>query len=126
MVLHRIHTAYKANQHGGLRYAPRMPHPLAARWIEAKVGRINAILDHPHSFRYPTHWHVRNYGLMTANPFGYSAYTNGLKDGSHVLQNGDTLPFRYRVALHRGSCEQATINEHYLNFAAPPRVTITT
>lgn len=84
-----------------------------------------AVLDHPHSFRYPTHWHVRNYGLMTANPFGYAAYTDGLKDGSHTLKRGDALAFRYRVALHRGSCTEAQINGRYLDFVAPPRVTLT-
>ena len=29
-----------------------------------------AILNHPSSFRHPTHWHVRTYGLFAANPFG--------------------------------------------------------
>src|SRR5205814_3733 len=29
-----------------------------------------AMLNHPSSFRYPTPWHVRTYGLFTANPFG--------------------------------------------------------
>ena len=26
-----------------------------------------AVFDHPSSFRYPTYWHMRNYGLMHAN-----------------------------------------------------------
>jgi hypothetical protein len=101
----------------------------ASHWCDysGTVGGLPvgiAVFDHPDSFRYPTHWHVRNYGLMTANPFGYSAYTNGRKDGSHTLRSGDTLFFRYRVALHRDSCEQAQVNAHYLNFVAPPRVVI--
>ena len=29
-----------------------------------------AIMNHPSSFRYPTYWHVRTYGLFAANPFG--------------------------------------------------------
>ncbi len=102
----------------------------AAHWCDysglvggAPVGI--AVLDHPHSFRYPTHWHVRNYGLMTANPFGYAAYTDGLKDGSHTLKGGDKLDFRYRVVLHRRSCADAQINGRYLDFVAPPRVTVT-
>ena len=85
-----------------------------------------AVMDHPLSFRYPTHWHVRNYGLMTANPFGYAAYTGGVKDGRHTLNAGDTLAFRYRVALHRHSCADAQINGRYLDYVAPPRVTVTT
>ena len=102
----------------------------AAHWcdysgsVEGKQVGI-AVLDHPHSFRYPTHWHVRDYGLMTANPFAYAAYTDGVKDGSHTLKSGDTLAFRYRVVLHRQSCNDAQINERYLDFVAPPRVTVT-
>jgi hypothetical protein len=83
-----------------------------------------AILDHPLSFRYPTHWHVRDYGLMTANPFGYAAYTNGVKNGSHTLPAGETLPFTYRVVLHEGDATQGQVNAHYLDFAAPPRVEV--
>ena len=84
-----------------------------------------AVMDHPHSERYPTHWHVRNYGLMTANPFGYAAYTKGIRDGSYTLSSGKSLSFRYRVVLHRGSCAEAQINSRYLDFVSPPRVTIT-
>jgi hypothetical protein len=83
-----------------------------------------AILDHPLSFRSPTHWHVRDYGLMTANPFGYAAYTNGVKEGSHDLPAGDSLRFRYRLVLHLGDASSGRVNAHYLDFTAPPRVTI--
>ena len=62
---------------------------------------------------------------MTANPFAYAAYTNGLKDGSHLLASGETLTFRYRVLLHRGSCIDAEVGDRYLDYVAPPRVTIT-
>ena len=33
-----------------------------------------AVYDHPTSFRHPTYWHARNYGLFTANPFGLHDY----------------------------------------------------
>ena len=85
-----------------------------------------AVLDHPLSFRYPTHWHVRNYGLMTANPFGYAAYTNGAKSGRHRLSQGETLSFKYRVILHQGDCQTAKIADRYLDYVAPPRVSIST
>jgi hypothetical protein len=101
----------------------------AAHWCDYS-GEVEgqsvglAILDHPHSYRYPTHWHVRNYGLMTANPFGYAAYTNGLKNGSHTLKRGETLCFRYRVVLHRGDATFGGVNAHYHNFVSPPKVSI--
>jgi hypothetical protein len=103
----------------------------AAHWCDYS-GMVDgqavgiAVFDHPHSFRYPTHWHVRNYGLMTANPFAYAAYTDGVKEGSHTLLNGETLSFRYRVVLHRYGCDQARIRARYLDFVAPPRVTVST
>ena len=101
----------------------------AAHWcdysgeVDGRVAGI-AVMDHPHSFRYPTHWHVRNYGLMTANPFAYAAYTGGLKDGSHTLADGQALTFRYRVILHTQGCPEARIAERYLDFVAPPNVTV--
>ena len=101
----------------------------AAHWCDYS-GRVAgipvgiAVMDHPHSFRHPTHWHVRNYGLMTANPFAYAAYTGGIKEGSHTLKSGNSLAFRYRVVLHRNSCADARINGRYLDFVTPPRVTV--
>jgi hypothetical protein len=67
---------------------------------------------------------VRNYGLMTANPFGYAAYTAGAKNGRHTLVEGETLSFRYRVVLHRLGCDGADIGGRYLDFVAPPRVAV--
>jgi hypothetical protein len=29
-----------------------------------------AVFDNPRSFRHPTYWHARGYGLLAANPFG--------------------------------------------------------
>ena len=45
-------------------------------WVDY-VGTVKdrtvgiAIINHPSSFRYPTTWHVRTYGLFAANPFGW-------------------------------------------------------
>ena len=33
-----------------------------------------AIFNHPSSFRYPTGWHVRTYGLFAANPFAEHSF----------------------------------------------------
>ena len=37
--------------------------------VEGKTVGV-AIFDHPQNPRYPTWWHVRDYGLFAANPFG--------------------------------------------------------
>jgi hypothetical protein len=59
------------------------------------------ILNHPSSLRYPTYWHVRNYGLFAANPFGVSDFEN-LDDkqaGNHTLSKGESFTLRYRVVF---------------------------
>jgi hypothetical protein len=81
-------------------------------------------MDHPMSFRYPTHWHVRDYGLMTANPFGYAAYTGGAKNGGHLLGEGESLDFHYRVVLHPGGANEGRIPSHYLNYCSPDGVAV--
>jgi len=70
-----------------------------------------AIFNHPSSFRFPTHWHVRTYGLFAANPF--------MKE-EHTIEAGDAITLRYRVYLHRGDEKQANIAdafEHYVETA---------
>jgi hypothetical protein len=85
-----------------------------------KVGI--AILDHPASFRYPTHWHARDYGLCTANPFAWHDYGTGWsQDGSHTISKGGSITFRYRVYLHAGDCRSARVAAHWLDFAHPPK-----
>jgi len=85
-----------------------------------------AIFDHPDNLRYPTWWHVRNYGLMTANPFGLSHFLNDRTlDGSHRLPAGGTLAFRYRVVCHAGTAAEAGLAERYHDFINPPRVAVT-
>jgi hypothetical protein len=80
-----------------------------------------AILDHPKSFRHPTHWHVRDYGLFAANPFGYKEFGEKEKgEGKYTLEPGKTMEFRYRVYLHGGTTEAARVAEVYSGFASPP------
>ena len=101
-----------------------------AEWIDY-VGKVDgevfgiAILDHPTSFRHPTHWHVRDYGLFAANPFGYKPfYSDESKDGSHQLKKGEAIKFRYRVVFHRGDTHKADIEQTYRGFARPPKVEV--
>jgi len=81
-----------------------------------------AILDHPGNFRHPTPWHVRAYGLMSANPFGLSYFTGDKQvDGSHTWQAGETVVFRYRIVLHTGDAQQADIAGQWRLFAEGPK-----
>jgi hypothetical protein len=97
-----------------------------APWVDyaGQIGGATvgvAIMDHPTSFRHPTWWHVRDYGLFAANPFGTSAFTGDPSQrGDHVLPPGQTLLFRYRVCLHRGDADAGQVGEHYHDYANPP------
>ncbi|MDR3635073.1 MAG: PmoA family protein [Isosphaeraceae bacterium] len=83
-----------------------------------------AILNHPDSFRYPTTWHVRTYGLFAANPFGWHDF--GMKkSGEYTLPAGEPIRFRYRVVLHRGDTASAHIPQAFEGYAKPPRVEVT-
>jgi hypothetical protein len=81
-----------------------------------------AVLDHPSSFRHPTWWHVRNYGLMTANCFGLSHFTGGQDDGTYVLPVGKTMQFRYRVYIHPGDAAAGNVAGKFHDYAHPPQV----
>jgi hypothetical protein len=79
-----------------------------------------AILNHPSSFRYPTTWHVRDYGLFAANPFGYKDF--GIdKEGAYMIAAGESIRLAYRVILHEGTTEEAEIAKAFTRYAEPPR-----
>ena len=95
-----------------------------ANWVDVdgvidgkKVGV--AVLDAPDSFRHPTYWHARGYGLLAANPFGLSFFYNDPKhNGSYTLPAGQSVRFHYRVVIHEGTYQDAGIAEKYKEFAA--------
>ena len=75
-----------------------------------------AILNHPKSFRHPTPWHVRTYGLFTANPFGIKSLGQG-KDGGFTLEKGKSITLRHRVIFHKGDEKTAKIAQAYKTYA---------
>lgn len=101
-----------------------------AHWCDYS-GRIEgenvgiAIFDNPRNLRYPTYWHVRGYGLFTANPFGVSHFTGDHQNrGDYRLLEGSALTFSYRLILHRGDAQEAGIKDHFLNYIYPPQVEV--
>ena len=73
---------------------------------------VVAILDDPLSFRHPTHWHARDYGLLAANPFGIHDFEKK-KDktlGKFVLSKGNILLLNYTVIIHHGTLESANLD----------------
>jgi hypothetical protein len=82
-----------------------------------KVGII--VFDHPNSFRHPTTWHARGYGLLAANPFGAREFTGDKgKDGSWTVPEGGSLEFRYRVVIYDGVLTPEQIAAAYQQYSA--------
>lgn len=101
----------------------------AAQWCDysGMVGSDHlgiAIMNHQDSFRYPSYWHVRDYGLFAANPFALSEFTQGAKNGTHTMKSDESIHFLYRVMLHHGSASDANVRGHFLNYVTPPKVEV--
>ncbi|MCB1090309.1 MAG: PmoA family protein, partial [Verrucomicrobiae bacterium] len=79
-----------------------------------------AILDHPDSFRHPTWWHARPYGLFAANPFGQGHFekTAAKNEGNHTIPKGDELTLRYRILIHPRKADPKVLQAEYDQFAA--------
>jgi hypothetical protein len=75
----------------------------AAAWAE-NAGMIDgkqiaiALMNHPTSYRFPTDWHVRHYGLFAANAFMHEA---------DELKPNQPITFRYRVYIHNPTSSKA-------------------
>jgi hypothetical protein len=93
-----------------------------ADWV-AYTGTVSgkpvtvAAFDSPKSFRHPTTWHARAYGLVAANPFGLREFTKDEnKDGSWTVPEGKSLTFRYRVLIYDGELSPAQLAEFYRQY----------
>lgn len=92
-----------------------------AEWCDYS-GMLNekpvgvAILSHPSNPVSPTYWHVRAYGLMTANPFGTSFFVSKLKKGTFKMKENSETTWRYRLVVHNGLTKDAQLPAHYADF----------
>jgi hypothetical protein len=97
-----------------------------ARWVDYH-GPVDgeqlgiAVLNHPSSFRYPTPWHVRTYGLFAGNPFGLHEFDSKAESGAKTLESGETLSLSYRVILHLGDEKSAGIQGAFDQYARTKR-----
>ncbi len=82
-----------------------------------------AIMNHPSSFRFPTYWHVRIYGLFAANPFGVHDFrgTKDEKQGEYTLPEGESITLRYRFLFHKGDEKVGKVAEAYQAYAQETR-----
>jgi len=78
-----------------------------------------AIFDHPSNPKHPTWWHVRDYGLFAANPFGVHNFEKKpAGTGDITIPAGESLTFKYRFYFHKGDEKQGKVAEHYREYAA--------
>ncbi len=95
----------------------------ASPWVDY-VGPVHekmvgiAVLNRPDSFRFPTTWHVRTYGLFAANPFGWHDFGKPER-GDYTVPDGKSVTFGYRVILHAGDTKAAGIDRAFSAYAKP-------
>jgi hypothetical protein len=100
-----------------------------AAWVDYHApykGKVYgvAIFDHPSNPRHPTWWHVRDYGLFAANPFGQHDF-EGTKEqplpkdlGHLVVPAGGKTTFRYRFYFHVGDEKAAGVANAFEAYVA--------
>ncbi|MAI35241.1 MAG: hypothetical protein CMM07_26690 [Rhodopirellula sp.] len=94
-----------------------------ARWL-LYTGMIDerpmsiAMYDHPSNLRHPTTWHARDYGLVTANPFGMHHFLSKEKGaGAFKIAKDAHLKLRYRVEFFSGRVTPDDVEASYKRFA---------
>jgi len=101
-----------------------------ARWVALhglRQGKIVgvAILNHPASINYPTYWHVRDYGLFSANPLGQGDFQrqrprqyrkNKVIPLRLTLEPGETAHFRFLVIIYEGIRTKEQIEKRFTEF----------
>lgn len=104
-----------------------------------------AIFDHPSNLRFPTHWHARTYGLMTANRFGTDHFLGKYGDhktlicapakncncpaceshsGDYTIPAGGSLKLRNRFYIHHGDATTADVAQQYRDYTSDPESTL--
>lgn len=90
-----------------------------AKWVDyygpvdGKVVGL-AIFDHPSNPRHPTWWHVRDYGLFAANPFGIHDFEKkGAGAGAMKIAPGEKVTFKYRFYMHEGDEKAGKVSDAY-------------
>lgn len=100
----------------------------AAAWCDysGTVDGVNAgltIMDHPQNIFFPTFYHVRSYGLFTANPFGlHDFYGDDKVNGSRILKKGESWNLKYRLYVHDGDVQSGRVAQVYDHYSAGPEV----
>jgi hypothetical protein len=88
-----------------------------ADWVDYS-GLVNgrtvglAMFDHPEN-RPRAHWHVRDYGLFSANPFGQKVFKVVDAPAPVTLEPGQALTLRYAVLVHPGDATEGQVARQF-------------
>lgn len=81
--------------------------------VQDHAGGI-AILDHPTNLNSPSSWYViRN----TKTPMTYFSPAV-IQEGPHTVSAGESFTLRYRIVVHSGRFDAATLQQHHKEFVA--------
>jgi RNA binding exosome subunit len=75
-----------------------------------------AAFDNPNNMDFPTHWHIRDYGLMAPNNFYFL--------GGKLLKPNDVVEYKYRLFFHSDDTKVSGVEQQYHNYINPPRVMV--
>ncbi len=98
-------------------------------WVDyhaPKDGKVYgiAMFDHPKNPRHPTWWHVRDYALFAANPFGQHDFESTPEKklpagtGDLTIPAGGSTTFRWRFYFHEGDEKTGKVAQRYKEYAA--------
>jgi hypothetical protein len=96
----------------------------AAPWVDY-VGdfagkRLGvSLMNHPDSWRYPSTWHCRAYGLFAVNPWYVGEAKNTGRPGPHTLEKGQSLVLKYRVYVHAGDTAEGKVAAAFEGYSHP-------
>ncbi len=97
-----------------------------AKWVKLEGNKNDqqagiAILNHPSSVNYPTYWHVRGYGLFSANPLGQYVFqkARGVENPEPFaleLEPGESTVFKFRMVIYDGARSPEEIEQIFINY----------
>lgn len=67
-----------------------------------------AVFDNSKNERYPTSWHIRDYGLFAANNLYFR--------GGLTIPSGESLTYKYRLVFFEGSVGDANIADRFITY----------
>jgi hypothetical protein len=93
-----------------------------AKWVKLTGTRESEIysiilFDHPENYGHPSCWHARGYGLFSVNNLGKRVFDQDLEPVRIVLEKGESITFKHRLAIFRGDATDRETEEIFSRFS---------